>query len=160
REVETVFARFYVKFAADAQYVHHFVHLGGYRPATKWPQGGAGSKPRGDERFTVGIEPHGARGKHLAPGEWVFYPYWTEMKPSVASPYRGNSLPSVTAARVARERWPGVGIMRKCIRAPAKAAGELALWLAGELTSHMAPGTPRGPGTGMGFQLVADGGEP
>ncbi|RMF89580.1 MAG: hypothetical protein D6741_17795, partial [Planctomycetota bacterium] len=39
RPVETVFARFYVKFPPDTGYVHHFVHLGGYNPPTPWPQG-------------------------------------------------------------------------------------------------------------------------
>ena len=160
REVETVFARFYVKFAADAQYVHHFVHLGGYRPATKWPQGGAGSKPRGDERFTVGIEPHGAGGRHPAPGEWVFYPYWTEMKASVGNRYWGNSIPAVTPALVPRERWQCVEIMLRCNTSPEKSDGELALWLDGKLSSHIAPGTPRGPWTGMGFQPLTEGGEP
>lgn len=35
REVEQIFARFYVRFAEDAPYVHHY--LGGYRSATAWP---------------------------------------------------------------------------------------------------------------------------
>src|SRR6185369_1154498 len=30
RGVDKVFTRFYVKFAPDAEYIHHFVHLGGY----------------------------------------------------------------------------------------------------------------------------------
>src|SRR5262249_35389909 len=75
REVEKVFARFYVKFASDASYLHHFVTLGGYYPSTAWPQGGAGDRPRGDERFTVGIEPYGAYGRYAAPGAWNFYAY-------------------------------------------------------------------------------------
>ena len=63
REVDQAFARFYVKFPEDAGYIHHFVHFGGYRPATDWPQGGAGQKPAGDERMTVGIEPLGENGE-------------------------------------------------------------------------------------------------
>lgn len=160
REVETVFARFYVKFPTNAQHVHHFVHLGGYRPATRWAQGGAGTRPRGDERFTVGIEPHGSHGKHPAPGEWVFYPYWAEMKASVGQRYWGNSIPAVTPALVPRDRWQCVEVMLKCNTTPEKSDGELALWLDGKLTNHVAPGTPRGPWTGMGFQPLAEGGEP
>src|SRR2546423_5524035 len=49
RRVDKAFLRFYVKFAKDASYIHHFVTLGGYNPPTVWPQGGAGQKPRGDE---------------------------------------------------------------------------------------------------------------
>src|SRR5262245_15560327 len=59
RPVDQVFLRFYVKFPENAQYVHHFMHLGGYNPPTPWPQGGAGERPKGHERVTAGIEPHG-----------------------------------------------------------------------------------------------------
>jgi hypothetical protein len=68
RGVDTVFARFYVKFAPDADYLHHFVHLGGYNPPTDYPQGGAGERPRGDDRVTAGIEPFGDYGKYPPPG--------------------------------------------------------------------------------------------
>ena len=42
RPVDKAFARFNVKFAPDADYIHHFVHFGGYNPPTRWAQGGAG----------------------------------------------------------------------------------------------------------------------
>ena len=67
--------RFYVKFDRGHDYVHHFVHLVGYNPSTRWPQGGAGTRPRGDERFSTGIEPWGDWGRHPAPGVWNFYSY-------------------------------------------------------------------------------------
>ncbi|MCX7887930.1 MAG: hypothetical protein N3B01_11850, partial [Verrucomicrobiae bacterium] len=54
RGVDTAFARFYVKFAADAEYIHHFVWLGGHQPPTRWPHPRAGTRPRGDERVSVG----------------------------------------------------------------------------------------------------------
>ena len=41
-----------------------FVTLGGYRPATTYPQGGAGERPRGDDRITAGIEPWGDYGRY------------------------------------------------------------------------------------------------
>jgi hypothetical protein len=162
RDAETVFARFYVKFANDAEYVHHFVQLGGYYPATTWPQGGAGERPRGDERFTVGIEPTGDHGRLPPPGMWNFYAYWSEMKKSADGKYWGNAIAPVAPAIVARNRWQCVEVMLKCNATPAKRDGELALWLEGRLTMHLAPGTSRGPWTGMGFQPLAPdaGGEP
>src|SRR2546426_11779378 len=36
--LDTCFLRFYVKFDKDHGYVHHFVHLVGYNPPTRWPQ--------------------------------------------------------------------------------------------------------------------------
>jgi hypothetical protein len=160
REVETAFARFYVKFGADAQHVHHFVTVGGYRPATRWAQGGAGERPRGDDRFTAGIEPYGNHGKFSAPGAWNFYAYWPEMKISTGGKYWGQSIPPVQPALVPRDRWQCVEVMLKCNTAPEKSDGELALWLDGKLTLHVAPGTPRGDWTGMGFQPLASGGTP
>lgn len=160
REVDTGFARFYVKFPAEAGYIHHFVHFGGYRPATTWPQGGAGSRPRGDERMTVGIEPYGDNGRLAAPGAWNFYPYWHEMKASVGNRYWGNSIAPAKPLLVPRERWQCVELMLKCNQ-PGERDGELALWLDGKLAMHVHRGTPRDAWTGMGFRLADEkGGEP
>jgi hypothetical protein len=159
REVDTAFARFYVKFPEDTGYIHHFVHFGGYRPATNWPQGGAGEKPRGDERMTVGIEPYGENGKHAAPGVWNFYPYWHEMKPSVGNRYWGNSIQPPEPAVIPRNTWQCVEIMLKA-NTPGERDGELALWLDGEPIMHVERGSPRDAWTGMGFRLRKEGGEP
>ncbi len=160
REVEQVFARFYVRFAEDADYVHHFVHLGGYCPATAWPQGGAGERPRGDDRFTVGIEPYGHRGRFKPPGAWTFYCYWPEMKVSAGGRYWGNGISPVRPKQIERGVWQCVEVMVKLNSTADQRDGELALWLDGQLTMHVAPGAPRGDWNGMGFSLQDEGGEP
>jgi len=160
RGVDTAFARFYVKFPPDADYLHHFVHLGGYNPPTRWPQGGAGERPRGDERVTVGIEPHGDYGRYPAPGLWSFYNYWHEMKVSADGRYWGNALRPARPALVPRNRWQCVEIMLKLNSAPDRPDGELALWLDGKRVAHFVQGVRRGPWTGLGFNLVEQGGEP
>ena len=160
READKVFARFYVKFAADAPYIHHFVTLGGYGPPTAWPQGGAGERPRGDDRFTVGIEPYGDYGRYPAPGAWNFYAYWPAMKGSADGKFWGNSLTPAQPALVPRDRWQCIEVMLQCNSAPDKSDGELALWLDGKPVMHIAPGTRRSRWTGMGFSLVEEGGEP
>ena len=159
RPAEKAFARFYVKFAEDAPYIHHFVTLGGYHPATAWPQGGAGEKPRGDDRFTVGIEPFGDYGKFPAPGAWNFYAYWADMKVSAGNRYWGNSITPAQPALVPRNRWQCVEMMIQCNSAPEKSDGALALWLDGELVMEIRPGTARGSWTGMGFPLKTSEGE-
>jgi hypothetical protein len=157
RECDTLYARFYVRFAEDAPYIHHFVHLGGYRPATNWPQGGAGERPNGDERITVGIEPHGVNGRYAAPGVWTFYAYWHEMKRSADGRYWGNSIRSDTPAVVPKGRWQCVEVMLKLNSVPDRADGELALWLDGKPAYRIGPGTPRGAWTGMGFETKSGG---
>jgi hypothetical protein len=160
RGVDRVFARFYVKFAPDADYIHHFVHLGGYNPPTDYPQGGAGERPRGDERVTAGIEPFGDYGKYPPPGAWGFYTYWQEMKISADGHYWGNGLHPETPALVPKGRWQCVEVMMKLNSAPEKADGELALWLDGKPVMDIRQGTPRSPWTGMGFTALSQGGEP
>lgn len=158
--VELAFARFYVKFPPDAGYIHHFVTLGGYNPPTPWPQGKAGTRPKGNDRMTVGIEPAGRGGRFPAPGIWNFYVYWHEMKRSADGRYWGNGLHPVKPALVPRNRWQCVEVMLKCNTGADKSDGELALWLDGKLTAHFAKGTPRSRWTGMGFKLLEDGGVP
>jgi len=162
--VDKAFARFYVKFAPDIGYIHHFVHLGGYNPPTLYPQGGAGIRPRGDDRITAGIEPFGDYGRFAPPGAWNFYTYWHEMKISADGKYWGNGLRPIQPAPVPRDAsqvqdWQCVEIMLKCNSSPDLPDGELALWLDGKLQAHFVQGAPRGTWTGMGFTLLEQGGE-
>jgi len=160
KQVEKAFARFYVKFPSPPAYVHHFVHFGGYNPPTKWPQGGAGERPRGDERITVGIEPYGNYGKYPPPGAWNFYCYWCEMKVSGDGKYWGNSIEPETSLLIQADRWQCVEIMLKLNSKPEEADGELALWLDSELKLYVKKGTPRSNWTGMGFKVVKGNGKP
>jgi hypothetical protein len=161
RGVETLFARFYVKFAPDADYIHHFVHLGGYNPPTDYPQGGAGERPRGDERVTVGIEPYGDYGRFPPPGAWDFYTYWQQMKISADGRYWGNGIsPEETPLLTPKNRWQCVEVMLKLNSAPEKPDGELALWLDGKPAMQIRQGTPRGDWSGMGFHVRKTGGAP
>jgi len=159
RPVDKGFLRFYVKFAENAEYIHHFMHFGGYNPPTQWPQGGAGDRPKGHERVTVGIEPHGAYGRFPAPGAWTFYAYWAEMKISADGRYWGNGLRPTRAQAIPRNRWQCVEVMMKLNSVPDSHDGELALWLDGKLDGHYVKGVRRGTWSGMGFDLVEQGGE-
>lgn len=160
RGVDLAFARFYVKFPADAGYVHHFVWMGGLNPVTRWPNPKAGTRPEGGDRFSVGIEPWGERGRHSPPGVWSFYVYWPEMKISADGKYWGNGLRPVKDPVVPKDRWQCVEFMIRMNSKPDARDGELALWLDGKLVAHFKPGSPRGPWSGIGFRLLEKGGEP
>lgn len=159
RAADKAFVRFYVKFPKSANYVHHFVHFGGYNPATPWPQGGAGERPRGDDRVTVGIEPFGRNGSVPPPGEWNFYAYWHEMKISAGNRYWGNGLSPARPQAVPEDRWQCVEAMLQ-LNDVGKPNGRLALWLDGALVADIHEGVARDRWTGMGFNLVDRGGEP
>ena len=135
---DRLFVRFYVRFDRDCGPIHHFFHLGGYHPTTPYPQGGAGVRPRGDSRWSVGIEPFGENWT------WDYYAYWCEMR---GSPPRGqtwgNSFVRDPGLKVARGRWVCVETMVQMNRV-GDTDGELALWIEGKRVSHLGKGFPRG----------------
>lgn len=135
---EQLFYRFYVKFDVDCGPIHHFFHVGGYHPATPWPQGGAGQRPAGNERFSTGVEPFGDKWR------WDFYSYWMEMR---GSPPRGqcwgNSFLHDQKYSVAKGQWICVELMMK-LNHPKRRDGEMALWIDGQLARHLGPGFPEG----------------
>ncbi len=130
--------RFYVKFDPDCAPIHHFFHVGGYNPATPWPQGGAGQRPRGDERFSTGVEPFGDRWR------WDYYSYWMEMR---GSPPRGqtwgNSFIHDPQFKVKHGKWTCVELMMK-MNDIGDTNGEMALWFDGKPASHLGQGFPKG----------------
>lgn len=130
--------RFYVKFDPDCAPIHHFFHVGGYNPPTPWPQGGAGERPRGSERFSTGVEPFGNAWR------WDYYSYWMEMR---GSPPRGqtwgNSFIHNRPTKVEKGRWTCLELMMK-MNDVGKSNGEMALWIDGKLVSHLGPGFPKG----------------
>jgi len=160
RGVDEAYARFLVKFPKDAGYVHHFVWLGGRNPVVRWPDPQAGVAPKGDDRFSAGIEPFGYDGRVPAPGLWNFYVYWREMKVSADGKSWGNGLRPIEDQAVPRDRWQCVEFRIKLNSDAETSDGELTMWLDGKLAAHFAKGAPRGPWTGMGFRLLERGGDP
>jgi len=136
---DTVFIRFYTRFAAGCDYVHHFVTLRankGQRGGDKWSGfGGAGLQPEGSERFSTAIEPWGDWGRWTPPGRWNFYSYWHEMEVSKDGKFWGNSFGVPTAPLIPRDRWICVEFMLKH-NTPGRPDGEQAFWIDGELQGH------------------------
>jgi len=134
-----LFVRFYVKFDPHCFPIHHFFHLGGYNPPTPWPQGGAGERPKGDERFTIGVEPFGKAWV------WDYYTYWMEMRGSPpAGKTWGNSFIRDPNLKVKRGEWICVELRVKLNEPITEHNGELALWIDGKLVSHLGKGFPNG----------------
>jgi hypothetical protein len=136
---DRVFARYYVKFAADSGELHHFgTCLGGNNPASRWPMVKAGFPTDGAVSFWSGIEPFGKSWT------WDFYTYWSEMR---GSPPRGqtwgNSFAQDPDLKVAKGRWICVEQMIR-MNTVGDTDGEQALWIDGKLISHLGKGFPKG----------------
>jgi hypothetical protein len=149
---DRVFTRMYVKFAEDCEPVHHFgTCVGGNFPSTAWPSVRAGQPPDGDKSFWIGIEPFGDAWR------WDYYTYWCEMR---GSPPRGqtwgNSFIRAPGLKVRKGRWQCIELMVQVNRV-GESNGELALWIDGELVSHLGKGFPKGKWVFDKFTPAADG---
>ena len=161
RGAEIMHARFYVKFAKDHPYVHHFVKIGAWRDSPRWPQGEAGKRHDGARSFQSGIEPASGYGSYEPPGAWHFYTYWHGMKswqgPQGTSFY-GNGFAPEKPVQIPRDRWQCVEFMVKSNSTPEASDGEQAFWVDGVLMGRWAPGTPTG--TWKRDRFAAGPGEP
>lgn len=135
----TVFVRFYARFDEKCDYVHHFVTLRANKSlqgGDRWSGfGGAGAKPRGDERFSTALEPWGDWGRNEAPGKWNFYSYWHEMSAAPDKKYWGNAFRPASAPNIVKGKWICCEFMLK-ENTPGKRDGEQAFWIDGTLRGH------------------------
>ena len=150
---ERLYVRYYVKYASGGTYHHAGAWLGGYNPPTSWPQGGAGQRPEGNERFTVGFEPAGPELR------WDFYAYWMGMRPDGRGAFWGNSFIQDASLRVRSDEWTCVEIMIEMNDPMDSTTGELAAWIDGVRVAHLGPGFPTGSWSG-GLFMPAPGSEP
>jgi len=128
---EELFVRYYAKYGSGAQWHHTGVWVGGYNPASNWPNPQAGLKPNGDDRFSVSFEPMGA-----SPNPRMdFYNYWMKMhswmdQPSGNTAYYGNSLVHQAAVKATDNQWMCVEMHIKLNPSGSSGAGaELGLWV-------------------------------
>ena len=143
---DQLYVRFYVKFDPVCSNIHHFVHMGGYNPTTRWPQGGAGIRPVGNERWTTGIEPNGTSWA------WDFYSYWMHMRSNPDTNYWGNSFSGRPSPyTVTKNEWISVEFMVKMNNPVTAYNGEQAFWIDGEKKVHLGQGFPRGEWIWDGF---------
>jgi hypothetical protein len=125
-----LFVRYYAKYQGGIEWHHTGVWVGGYNPASNWPNPQAGLKPNGDDRFSVAIEP-------IEPGpnpRLDAYNYWMQMhswmdQPSGNTAYYGNSVIHEPSFTVSDDAWMCIEIHIKLNPDPGSGAGaELHVW--------------------------------
>jgi hypothetical protein len=142
---DKIYARFYVKFSADYQYVHHFMWLGANQRTNRWSAfGKAGLKPNGTY-YSTGMEPWFAWGKNPPPGEINLYAYFLDMEPDakMKDKYWGNQFfppgpehgQAASPSRIIPKlgEWQCWEFMIQANTAPDRADGRQAMWLDGKL---------------------------
>jgi len=146
---DTVFVRWYVKFAEDMGKTSHvFSSPIAQRTNDRWgwtKGGGAGHRPV--DAFWTTFEPVRSADAPL-PGVWHFYTYWPEMHSHETPEGKGettwgNNFSPFEAQPVEKGRWVCMEVMLKS-NTPGKYDGEQAAWIDGKLVARFAPGVPRG----------------
>jgi len=139
---DKVYLRYYLRFAEDydqGNLNHVGGALSGVAGSNRWAgMGGAGLRPRGDDRFSASFEPWRNWGRNPPPGEMMFYTYWMDMRRDRDGHYWGNMFFPPKSRRIIPKRgvWYCFEQMIKA-NTPGKADGELAGWINGRLYIHV-----------------------
>ena len=146
---DTVFVRWYVKFAEDIGKTSHvFSTPIAQRTNDRWGwtrAGGAGKRPI--DAFWTTFEPVRSEGVSM-PGVWHFYTYWPEMHSHETPEGKGqttwgNNFSPFEPQPVQKGRWVCMEVMLKA-NTPGKYDGEQAAWIDGTLVARFGPGTTKG----------------
>lgn len=135
-----IYVRYYVKYpSVSKRFIHHEgIWVGGYNPATDYPNPRAGICGLGGSRISVAYEPvNGSMGSYI---------YWGEMQSDPSGNCWGNDFvnKSRTARQIAWDQWMCVEIMIKLNNPVSAGNGELRLWQDGVEVGHWKPGAPEG----------------
>ncbi len=142
---DQMYARYYVRFAEDAGYTHHFVFMGATSEPHPWPTGGAGIRSEGDKEFSTGLEAMRGGGEVPPPGYWAFYSYWHQMRSylnedGTGDKCYGNTFEQKNKKLIPRGEWICVEWMMKANSSPDSYDGEMAFWIDGELIQWLRQG--------------------
>jgi YD repeat-containing protein len=140
--VDTLYVRYYIKYPTNATPHHSGIWMGGFNPASAWPDPQAGSKPNGSDRFIAGAE------QNTVIGSFDHYNYWVAMHPDGVGSYWGNFLLNNPNVQATTGQWMCVEHMVKLNNPTTAFNGEHEIWLNGVVVSHLTQGSPNGTWSG------------
>ena len=136
---DELYVRYYVQYDRDHSYHHSGVGMGGYNPPTNWPQGGAGTRPDGDDRFTMRAEPVGSDL------QFDMYTYWMHMRGNPGDDnFWGNTFLGGVDLPVPDRDWIAVELRIQLNDPVDEYNGELTMWVDGQQIVHLEEGAPPG----------------
>ncbi len=150
---DSVFIRYYVKYNSEHTFHHSGVWAGGTDPSHNcWTcvYPGRNIPANGDSAFIVGTEIRGSATQNaVTTSQFGFYNYWMGMKPLVSSPntgkYYGNEFNSLGSNDIINmDSWNCIEMMIRLNNPVSDSAGELKLWINGNLIGYYGKGFPTG----------------
>jgi hypothetical protein len=142
------FVRWYAKYQAGIQWHHTGMWIGGYDPATAYPNPQAGLKPNGDDRFEIAIEP--VWGSGMPNPRLDTYDYWMKMHswmdvPMGNTAYYGNSVIHRNGFTADDDAWICLEMHVKLNTDVASSAGAVFdVWKNDTLVQHIDGSAPMG----------------
>ena len=145
---DEMYARWYVKFDNNFDYLHHFTQMAHYGSMGNIGYG-AGLKPNGTDYYIVAVEPHkwwnitygnmqtSWGSQNPAPGAWQFYNYFYNMFQDTDTHYYGNSMWDLNQTKVnaTKDKWICVELMGKA-NTGNNTNAESAFWIDGKLIQY------------------------
>jgi len=78
---DEIYVRFFTRFSASYNFLHHMVFIGASEASNQWAAFGmAGCRPSGSNFFVTQVEPFSGFGTYPPPGAWGFYTYSNDMQ--------------------------------------------------------------------------------
>jgi Putative Ig domain len=144
---DELYLRYYIKYLGSGPWHHSGVWFGGYNPPLPWPYPHAGSRPTGDDRYSIGFEPI-TTFSHVP---LDFYVYWRGMHSWKADPtgavgdYWGNTFLHDAQLLTESGDWECYELHLKLNPNPANGIGAvLELWKNNALVRRFDDSTPLG----------------
>ena len=124
---DELWVRYYAKYVGSGPWHHTGLWFGGYNPPLSYPSPHAGTKPAGDDRFSIGLEPD----PDFSGVPMDFYAYWMGMHSWKTNPtgaagdYYGNSLLHDAEFRMQSNTWVCYEAHLKLNPDPTKGSGAI-----------------------------------
>jgi hypothetical protein len=131
---DELYVRWYAKYQAGVPWHHAGMWFGGYNPSAGFPSPQAGSRPLGNDRFSIALEPVYNVG--MASPRFDFYNYWMAMHSWMAAPindngtaYYGNGLVHRNDFTIDEGQWVCLEVHARVNPSAASGAGAvLEVW--------------------------------
>jgi hypothetical protein len=159
-DYNTLYMRYYVKYLGNVSH-HAGGYMGGYFPASSFPQGDAGLKgvrPNGDKLFISAFEQSGTPDA-IAPNTHLdTYNNWVDMQGAAFNgQYYGRSMLSSENVPLQVGTWECIEMRVKMNTTQTGHDGELQLWVNDMSVQNFVPGAPVGAYNSVGAWITGAG---
>jgi hypothetical protein len=126
---DELYIRYYIKYLGSGPWHHSGVWFGGYDPPLSFPYPRTGTKPNGNDLFSLALEPVSGTGRMDFFNYWMGMRSWKTAPTGVHGDYWGNTLVHSAEFRIARDSWMCYEMHLKLNPDPATGSGaELEVW--------------------------------